>query len=146
MPTTHYRLQNNIHAMFEELSSRRYFPLKKKNKNRKKKRRREAKNKKKGGEGKNSPGCYTCPSDMWIVQFVDEKSLFIPQLFQRLTWIRKLLVRPRSRETCTWPDCPVSLSCLRATDWERNRIEKEEEKKFSRIITLNYRIKHLNGS
>lgn len=51
MPTTHYRLQNNIHAMFEELSSRRYFPLKKKNKNRKKKRRREAKNKKKGGGG-----------------------------------------------------------------------------------------------
>lgn len=49
MPTTRYRLQNNIHAMFEELSSRRYFPLKKKNKNRKKKRRREAKNKKKGG-------------------------------------------------------------------------------------------------
>lgn len=149
MSKTHYRLQNNIHAMFEELSSRRYFPLKKKRTKIERKKdgeRRKTKKKGAGGRGKNSPGCYTCPSDMWIVQFVDEKSLFIPQLFQRLTWIRKLLVRPRSRETCTWPDCPVSLSCFRATDWERNRIEKEEEKKFSRIITLNYRIKHLNGS
>lgn len=54
MSKTHYRLQNNIHAMFEELSSRRYFPLKKKRTKieRKKKDGERRKTKKKGGGGR----------------------------------------------------------------------------------------------
>lgn len=51
MPTTHYRLQNNIHTMFEELSSRRYFPLKKRTKIERKKDGERRKTKKKGGGG-----------------------------------------------------------------------------------------------
>lgn len=53
MSKTHYRLQNNIHAMFEELSSRRYFPLKKKRTKieRKKKDGERRKTKKKRGRG-----------------------------------------------------------------------------------------------
>lgn len=52
MPTTYYRLQNNIHAMFEELSSRRYFPLKKRTKIERKKDGERRKTKKKGGRGR----------------------------------------------------------------------------------------------